>query len=161
MTRRLTRLEKANLIISRVKYTVDKNTSCYIPLISEPKRNKYIKCQLENKQTSLHRIVAFVYHGLDLQSSLLALHKLECPYKCCFNENHIYISDAKQNMRDALSLRKGQLSKTHCPYGHLFDKTIYRSNGLRQRGCRTCLRAAKQRLMDKNKALKNGNKQLD
>ena len=62
------------------------------------------KISVDGKDCDVHRISASIHHGLDLKSSLQALHKQECPNPDCWNPDHLYIGTAKDNVRDSKAM---------------------------------------------------------
>jgi len=94
---------------------------------------------LGGRQHGAHRISWALANGE--WPSEWVLHK--CGNRGCVNPDHLYVGDAKQNMRDALD--HGTLpnaSKTSCKHGHPFDREntyVIPSTGHRQ--CRTCAAA--------------------
>ncbi len=82
---------------------------------------------------------------------------LECDHLCrnrsCVNPLHIELVTGSENVKRGLSpelTRQRQLSKTHCPYGHPYDKanTYVSPNGKRE--CRICRRESNRRWYRKN-----------
>lgn len=94
------------------------------------------------KQRRIHRVSAHLYLGLDLDSDLLSLHKTECPYRDCFNPDHLYIGTAQNNAHDRSIVGhtqgwKWQANKTHCSRGHEFTaENTFEHQGRRR--CREC-----------------------
>lgn len=60
----------------------------------------------------------------------------------CVNPDHLEVVTHRENVQRGLFpelARQRQLSKTHCPYGHPYDRvnTYIKPNG-KERDCRTC-----------------------
>src|SRR5215467_14125229 len=53
---------------------------------------------VNGKNYSPHRLAAYVYLGLDLDSNKQANHK--CEFKKCFNPAHLYIGNQSENIND-------------------------------------------------------------
>lgn len=82
-----------------------------------------------------HRI-AFVLNGGTLHAGMVIDHL--CRNKLCVNPDHLEGVTQKENARRGLAgqwFKELQLSKTHCPKGHLYDETNTR---IRKDGCRAC-----------------------
>src|SRR5208283_4643078 len=60
--------------------------------------------RFNGKQYIVSRLSAYAYFDFDLNSSLLILHKLTCPYRACFNPDCLYIGDYIDNARDTVKL---------------------------------------------------------
>jgi len=110
----------------------------------------------KGKHIDTHRLSAWIFLDLDLDSTTqMALHKLTCPYKSCWNPECLYVGNNSQNVKDAIvkgsNVGANQREKTHCPQGHPYDEENTRHyNGERQ--CWTCLRARWKR--DNNRRIK-------
>lgn len=118
----MTSIRKARNQISRVPYEITEK-GCHIPTHRVPNMHGYINTNFELRQTKLHRLVAFAYLELDLDNPLiLALHKPECNNRACFNKEHIYVGDHKQNMLDTLEAGHHPAQRELCPRGHEYDK---------------------------------------
>ena len=95
-------------------------------------------------KTSVNRWSCFLFHGLDINSDWMALHRLECKYKNCWNPEHLYLGTASDNAKDAIANGKHggyyERLRTHCPRGHEYNhqNTYFRTNG--KRVCRACRR---------------------
>lgn len=97
---------------------------------------------IEGNRYVLHRLVAHLWHKLDLYDNRqLACHR--CDNKACFNPNHIYTGSYHTNLMDVVdSGNHGQAKRTHCKLGHLLDGIKIRSSGLSERYCKSCQRLA-------------------
>src|SRR6266404_8451060 len=86
----------------------------------------------EGKSTLVHRLAAFIFLGLELDSKLCALHRLNCRNRDCFNPEHLYIGTHDNNMKDLAVL------KTHCPGGHEYtpDNTYVGKHN--DKNCKIC-----------------------
>lgn len=101
-----------------------------------------------------HRISAAYYHGLDLNDkNQLALHKNECFNRRCWNPEHIYVGNYSNNIRDSLVLgiKNANREKTHCPFGHEYNKENTYINLDKERLCRTCRNEQQRALRAKRK----------
>lgn len=99
---------------------------------------------IDNKSKYLHRYIFCLMNNLDYDdSNFMACHKLECPFKSCWNPECIYMGTNSTNQKDLVTLGLHRESiKTHCPRGHrLFHKA--------KNGKRVCLEC--NRLRDKNR----------
>lgn len=66
----------------------------------------------------VHRLSGYIFLGLDLSDESIQInHKLICPFKNCWNPEHLYIGTVKQNGADYRN------SRTHCINGH--DLSVY------------------------------------
>lgn len=80
----------------------------------------YGQRKIMGKQLGMHRIVAHVFHGLDINNpDQLACHINECQSKSCFNPDHIYVGNRGGNLVDAyikgtiVSPWKGRTNNVH------------------------------------------------
>ena len=62
--------------------------------------NGYGRTTYKAKGHNVHRLSAYLYLGLSLDSPLQANHKPICPNKHCFNPEHLYVGDQSQNQLD-------------------------------------------------------------
>lgn len=136
MTRRLNDLDDIRKFIPK---DIDSN-ECWNWTGS--KTRGYGKITINYKSYRAHRVVAALYFNFPLNSNLLVLHK--CNNPSCVNPNHLYISNQKDNMQDAVySSRNKESRKTHCIRGHeLTEDNIYRYNT--HRYCKTCMQIRKE-----------------
>src|SRR5437667_5281345 len=136
-----------DLLLSRIKERtrIDESTGCWLYTGGLDEKG-YGRIRLGNYIERIHRISAHIYLKLDLNDKLqLALHKLNCPNKNCWNPEHLYIGDYVDNMRDAKilghtggGLAKTNKEKTHCLNGHpLSGDNLYIPRDGRRR-CRAC-----------------------
>lgn len=103
------------------------------------------------KVYKISRIVAHLWHGLDLNNSFdISCHK--CNNRRCFNPEHIYKGTDKSNMDDAvLAKTHVQARKEHHTCGRPYDRVIHRSDGSKDRSCSHCSRNATIRWRKRNK----------
>ena len=102
----------------------------------------------------VHRVAAYLYMGLDLDSQLLVLHKCPNNNKHCFNPEHLYLGCKSDNTLD--SVKDGThvgARKTHCPKGHEYTGDNTYINPARQRNCRECSRIKDRKRRAKNVAV--------
>lgn len=79
--------------------------------------NGYGQMKFRGKPIKVHRFVAYLCLGFDLNSPLKVLHK--CDHPRCFNPLHLFIGTYQINMADCVSKgRNYNKEKTHCPMGH-------------------------------------------
>lgn len=93
----------------------------------------YGEIYYEGKTRYVHRVSAIVWLGFDIKSKLLICHLCNNPR--CFNPEHLYIGDDKENHEDRAALI------THCANGHEFTtrNTYYAMNSkYPKRQCRKC-----------------------
>lgn len=103
---------------------------------------------VEGKVKQVHRVAFQIYKPEETTLSVnCVLHKPPCVTRNCFNPEHLYLGDKKQNALDCVLMgRHSELRKTHCDAGHAFDE----ENTLRRkdkpgRECRACRKVAKRR----------------
>jgi hypothetical protein len=100
------------------------------------------------KTERVHRVSAFMYLGLHLDSELMVLHKPECKFRDCWRPEHLYAGTAKDNAKDTLQAGhfmgrrvRGQ-GQTHCKRGHEYTpENTYRN--YKGRSCKICQKALK------------------
>lgn len=98
---------------------VNPETGCWLPRRCRS-YNDYCRIGYKGEKRLIHRLSAVAYLGLELTSKLQVNHKPICPYKACFNPEHLYIGTAKDNSMDYSN------SKTHCKNGHeMTDANTY------------------------------------
>lgn len=113
-----------------------------------PEASGYARTIIHEKHYLIHRISAYIYHGLDLDDlTQLALHKNSCNNRACWNPDHIYVGNAIRNAKDrdqiiekSFGQRTGEAkrNRTHCDIcGFPYDEknTLKRKTG---RDCRNC-----------------------
>lgn len=92
-----------------------------------------------------HRLSYFLHHGT-IDAKLDCMHS--CDYPPCVNPAHLSLGTRKQNIRDAISRRRGHKAqilkdRTHCPRGHSyaeFGRSTPNKLGWIQRACTICQR---------------------
>lgn len=130
-------------IIKRLKQdSIVTITDCYL-WQGEINHDGYGQIWIEGSRYQVHRLSAFIYLQLDLENKKqLALHKLECVNKNCWNPNHLYVGNTSDNAKD--SYKTGRIHhnsiKTHCKFGHEYtlENTRILSSG--SRACIQCER---------------------
>ena len=105
----------------------------------------YGEIRIGYKKFYTHRLSGYLHLGLDLFGDLQINHK--CNNKKCWNPNHLYVGDAKDNMKD--SIDNGYMpgnynsNKTHCKHGHEYtpeNTQIINPKGRNpERRCKTCI----------------------
>lgn len=98
----------------------------------------YSYIHINGKRYRLNRIVAYLWHGMDLDDiKLVACH--QCNNKPCFNPEHIYPGTYSDNLMDAVkSGDHGQVKRRLCKLGHELDGLKIRRSGLKERYCKKC-----------------------
>lgn len=119
-----------------------------------PKAGSYCAIRILNKSYLVHRLSAVVYLDLKLEDTKsLVLHKNEiCKSKSCFNPQHLYVGNHKDNTQDLIEIQKGSAFSnsqlTHChKCGFELSKnntyTITNSYGNgKSRACKNCRKLA-------------------
>lgn len=116
---------------------IDPITKCWL-WIGYKNNFNYGILSFKGKNYFVHRLSAYMCLGLDLDSNLYALHRVNCPNKNCFSPLHVYIGDQFDNMRDRVKTgRDNNTAQTHCVWGHEFtiENTITYKN---KRECKIC-----------------------
>ncbi len=98
--------------------------------------------QWEGKQTKVHRLMWELHNG-PILGGLFVCHRCDTPI-CC-NPTHLFLGDARANVRDAVSKgRHAKMMHTHCPQGHEYtpENTRVRSwkDGRTSKFCAICYR---------------------
>jgi hypothetical protein len=114
----------------------------------------YGRVSWHNKPRRVHRVIAHLVYGLDLDDSeQKALHRCDNPP--CFNPAHLYIGSQKANVADMVSRgRWAGGGKPHevCAQGHpLTDDNVKIGRGGGRR-CRTCACATQREYYRRRKA---------
>lgn len=94
---------------------------------------------LNNEKIKAHRYSLQIKENKLLNSKDFACH--HCDNPPCVNPNHLYIGNAKSNVRDAVKRNRwsnGNLKKTHCKRGHEFTEQNTRLNPRGERICKAC-----------------------
>lgn len=119
---------------------IDPETGCWrtVGFIAP---NGYGRITIHSKTYNIHRVSASVFLRLDLKDELTQVnHKKSCPYKDCFNPEHLYIGNQAENVRDSVRQKTHkEARKTHCPRGHEYtlENTLLRYF---KRYCRACIK---------------------
>lgn len=113
---------------------IDPITKCWI-FIGGKSGAGYGIIYLDKEPYYVHRLIAYICLGLDLDSLDFACHKCDNPP--CFNPLHLFAGDAKSNNKDAYD--KGRILRAEtCGFGHLMsENNIYRSSNGKRR-CKEC-----------------------
>jgi hypothetical protein len=125
------------------------------------KINGYGQISIKDKMFYVHRLSAWIYHGLDLENKReLALHKDDlCISKNCWAPDHLYKGDHCDNTHDRA--KKGDSNffgahnweKTHCPQGHEFtEENTYLQKGTKV--CRICKAKRVKEFRERNRKLR-------
>lgn len=125
---------------------IDPSTGCWLS-VRTPNKYEYFRITYKGAKRLIHRLSAVAFLGMDLNSKLQTNHKPLCPYKACFNPDHIYAGTAKENSKDYSN------SKTHCKNGHeLNEVNTYMTvlvhgprRGNEVKNCRICGKLNSQR----------------
>lgn len=111
-------------------------TQCWLYTLGQDK-DGYGKIKFKGKTYRVH-ILAYKYFVGEPKNQIL--HKFECPFKYCFNPEHLYDGTHNDNMRDRKEMNNYiNYSKfnTHCIRGHdLKSAYVNPKSGYRQ--CRIC-----------------------
>ena len=129
-----TRLSNKELLIKYLKSKTSYIDDCWIYTGGSLIEDGHTRVNVDNKVIGVHRLSAYLFHGLDLNDkNLQANHKIECKSKICWNPEHVYIGTHKDNMND-YKMSDNFIGKlTHCKRGHLYPNL---RNGRRK--CRVC-----------------------
>lgn len=90
---------------------IDPSTGCWLS-VNTPNKLEYYRISYKGEKRLIHRLSAVEFLGMDINSKEQVNHKPICPYKACFNPEHIYVGSAADNSKDYSN------SKTHCKNGH-------------------------------------------
>lgn len=114
---------------------IDQTTGCWL-YTGNRRPNGYGYLMYQSKNHSVHRLSAHVWLDMPLDSIDQVNHKKICPYKHCFNPEHIYCGNQSQNLHD----HYGDIRDRLCPNGHSMQFAyIYKGRtGKIYRWCRTC-----------------------
>lgn len=116
----------------------------------------YGKINIDQKGFLVHRLSAYIFHGLDLNdSSMMALHKPECKFRDCWSGIHIYVGNNSDNIRDSVITKTHvNISKTHCPKDHPYSRENTYITLNRWRQCKICQDIANKARRERNKRIK-------
>jgi hypothetical protein len=73
--------------------------------------NGYGSFPYNGRNIRVHRLAAYLFRSIPLHSDICVLHKSECLNKACWNPEHTYEGNQKDNVRDSIQ------AKTHVPWG--------------------------------------------
>ncbi len=137
---------KFNLLqrFEKYKYVSASHPGCWL-WCGNHYENGYAQTSINSKPMRVSRIIAHLFHGLDLSSNCKALHK--CDVKGCWNPDHIFVGTQAENIQDCVAKgRHSETRKTHCKRGHLLNGTnLYIHSG--KRSCKICRKAATYRCL--------------
>ena len=139
------------------KMEIDQSTGCW-NWIAARDSNGYGMATINNKQVRIHRISAFLFHGMPVSRKMVVMHLCDNP--SCFNPAHLSVGTQGDNMRDcSTKKRTANSKKTHCLLGHeLAGDNLYVFTGANGRVMRTCKECRKTRIrlyMRKRRSLKH------
>ena len=100
----------------------------------------YGRVFVEGKNKRVHRVMWELTNG-SIPKGIFVLHK--CDITECANPNHLFLGTQHDNVKDMVNKRRGNLSKTKCKRGHLFNEqnTYFNSyKGMKRRACKECNR---------------------
>lgn len=84
------------------------------------------------------------YKEFKSEPNNLVLHVIPCPFKHCFNPEHLYDGTQKENIADTILLGTHysviNSRKTHCPSGHEYTPENTRIDKKGSRKCKECER---------------------
>lgn len=115
----------------------------------------YGRISWRGKPRKVHRVIAHLLHGLDLDDpEQKALH--HCDNPSCFNPKHIYVGSQSANVADMMNRGRGAGGdKPHeaCAQGHpLMGRNAMATHGGTRRRCRICARVAQRDYYRRRKA---------
>ncbi len=86
------------------KRKIDPITGCWL-WMGGKFLNGYGTIKVKGKSNPIHRLSLEIFKGVIFGKDEQANHIRECPYKHCFNPDHLYKGTQKQNMADLKSKR--------------------------------------------------------
>jgi len=116
--------------------------------------NAHGHTKIDGRYIIVSRLVYVIFNG-EISSGLFVCHT--CDKGNCINPKHLFLGTHTDNMQDCL--KKGRFKpleslKTHCNYGHEFNKeNIYRQPGKPGRKCRACRKRIDKCRKEKKKKL--------
>jgi hypothetical protein len=124
---------------------LDVVTGCWNWITKSRHEFGYGKIGYLGRRFDAHRVAAFLWLKLPIDSPAVVRHKCDNP-SCC-NPKHLEIGTQHDNILDMIS-RHGHYKslRTTCPKGHKFDsENTYWSPDRKYRRCRTCDAASHKR----------------
>ena len=82
-------------------------------------KDGYGRIDVKGKLYRVHRLSAYMYLSLDLDSEFQANHKVSCTHKNCWNPDHLYTGTQSDNETDIIVTYN---EKESFPCGHLRDE---------------------------------------
>lgn len=125
-------------ILEQLNNSTTKNpkNNCWVFLgHKNPSGHGQIRVEFPNgewKYESVHRISAYLFHNMPIDSIEHIWHRATCPNKNCWNPEHICRENQSPNM----------VSKTHCKLGHIYDGVMETTRDNLVRYCKECARIA-------------------
>lgn len=91
---------------------VDKRTGCWRPPSRAQRNHGYASMTHgAGKHLSLHRVMLARKLGRPIRKGMYACHKCICPYKDCFNPDHLYEGTPAQNSSDMVAVGRSTRGK--------------------------------------------------
>src|SRR5438093_6110313 len=121
---------------------IDPITNCWLYQGSKNVQG-YGQVTYYGKLISTHRLSAYLFLNLKLENRYeQANHKPECLNKHCWNPDHLYVGDCKENTFDAIIAgnRNQPKYKSHCIHGHEYTEENTYIDKKNVKRCRTCER---------------------
>lgn len=135
--------------IARFKSRIRKDGDCHTwtgPL----DKDGYGTFYLRRKNRRAHRVAWYDMHG-EIPEGMVINHV--CRNRACVNAQHLQVVTIRENtLKDSTTVSAINARKTHCKYGHPFDRTYRKSKGGFQRYCSICEAAKSRRLHAKWRA---------
>lgn len=130
-----------SILEERTSYNSE--TGCWEYLGVRP--DGYGKVMIDRQTYLVHVLSAMIFFGYRPTRGLMICHRTICRSKSCWNPEHLYIGDAKENAEDMIEVgnaRGRYTGATHCVNGHEFTSVNTRwarnTNGQMRRQCRLC-----------------------
>jgi hypothetical protein len=138
------------IILARLHKNTDKTESCWL-WKGYKNVGGYGVMNVDGWPHLVNRLSAWIFHGLDLESKLKALHKDECPNQSCWNPEHLYVGTQGENIEDWHGV-KGYPKQMRCDSGHPLEGKNLAINANGYRYCRTCNREYQRQWRSKRRA---------